>query len=70
MKFYIDGNKIARAQLVALGNADSNNYSDEATYTLVCNPDIICLVFSIAQTYNMSITAMDVTTAFLYVLLD
>lgn len=66
VKFDIDGTEIAKARLVAIGCGDRNQYVEEAIYTPVCPSDVIRLLISMAQAYSWSLTAMDVTTAFLY----
>jgi hypothetical protein len=70
VKFDIQGNEIAKARLVAIGSADSNQYSEETLYTPVCPIDVIRFVLSFSHKHGMSLTAMDVTTAFLYGILE
>lgn len=69
-KFNVEGTKILKARLVAVGCGDSNNYTIEDTYAPVCPLDIICLVISIAQVYKLKMTTVDVATVFLYGKLD
>lgn len=64
------GEQLAKARLVAIGSADKNEYTDDALYTPVCPIDVIRLVLSIANKYSMTLTSMDVSTAFLYGVLD
>ena len=66
VKYGIDGEEIAKARLVAVGYADSNNYTEESIYAPVCPIDIIRLIILIAQEKNSPLIALDMTTAYLY----